>query len=293
MKNTLQNHSKQFVGLIATVVLIFIGISAQAQILIGNVVLLTGGDPSGGLTLNTGNVIDALYTPFNTSTTLKNTTQVFQGVTFTATNANITRGTTGGQNYLNFFTLDTSANTGFTHGTPTTQDSNLLALMNAGLNFSSQATPAALTLTINNLAPNTNYRIDSLISLLGYSSAARTDSVAYNGGAVSDTISYPAPPTGVHNIYDMENTVQSNGSGQIVVDYSGSGGPFYSALVVSSIVTVPEPSTLAMMLGGLGLFIALRLRRFKSLIIRKRMLSPLEKQGDFFASKVANKSMDA
>lgn len=270
MINILQNHSRSLArfGLTVTAALAFIGMSAQQALaqsvsLSGNVIQLTGGDPSGGLTLNPADVVYALYTPVTPySGPLGNLTtggtQLFQGVTFSATNGNIVRGTSGGEAYLYHNSPDTGTpggNAGFTNAVNTTEDNNLLALMNAGLDFSSNSDPVALTLTISNLTPNTNYQFDTLISLLGFP-GARTGTVAYNGGAVADTITYPSPNSiGINNIYDVRDTVESNGSGQIVVDYSGNQGPFYSALVVSNI---PEPSTYAMALGGLGMLLGLQ-----------------------------------
>jgi len=233
--------------------LIFIGSAglASAQ------VLLTGGDPSGGLTLNPADVVDALYTPVSASGVAPDPTDttVFQGVTFSASEANITLPPAGGnQLYLVSGAVggpDTATNAGFTNATPSTEDTNLLNLVNAGLNFSS--TPLTLTIQV---APDTTYRIDSIISLLGYD-GGRTDTVAYNGGPVADTITFPATDAGIHAIYDVEDEVTSNDQGTIQVTYDGSQGPFYSALVVS---TVPEPSTWAMLAAGMA-FLGFRIRR--------------------------------
>jgi hypothetical protein len=219
---------------------------------------LTGGAPSGGLTLNAANVLDAIYTPIDSSNNFQpSDTTVFQGVTFSSGNANvIPTSIADGKEYLRsggVGGIETSANAGFTNATPSTEDTNLLNLMNGGLNFNGSG---PLTLTINNLAPNTSYRIDSLISLLGYD-GGRTDTVAYNGGPVSATITFANNDFGTHAIYDVEDTVLSSNTGSILVTYNGSEGPFYSALVVSEI---PEPSTYAMLLGGAA-FLGFLMRR--------------------------------
>jgi hypothetical protein len=146
--------------------------------------------------------------------------------------------------------VETSANAGFTNAPPSAEDTNLLNLMNGGLAFGN-GVPLTLTITA---APDTSYRIDTLISLLGYNNDdGRTVTVGYNGGSVADTIAF----TNSNSIYDVEDIVQSNSQGTIVVDYNGSEGPFYSGLVVSA---VPEPSTYAMMFAGLA-FLGFRLRR--------------------------------
>jgi hypothetical protein len=219
---------------------------------------LTGGDPSGGLTLNPSNVVDALYTPVHNTgpgtaalTTTSGTQQVWQGVTFTPTNSNMSRSS---GTYLLYSSEDTgtnSGNAGFTDTSNTTQDTNLLDLVNAGLDYKSA------TVTVNGLSPNSTYQVDSIISLIGYGAGGRTDAVAYNGGTptASDTITF----NNTNYIYAVQDMVASTASGTITIDYSGSQGPFYSAIVVSS---VPDPTTIGLLgVGTMGLLLLLKKRR--------------------------------
>ncbi len=170
-----------------------------------SVILLTGGDPSGGLTLNPANVVGAFYAPGSPADS-----QTFQGVTFTA-NPNFTY--SAGRFSAN--SPDTSVNAGFTNVTPTTQDNNLLSLMNAGLIYNGSVT--TLTLTISGLADNTAYRVDSINSLIGYD--GRTNTVGYNGNAPADTVTYGTVGSPSNGIYDIHDTVTSNASGTITIEY--------------------------------------------------------------------------
>jgi hypothetical protein len=217
--------------------------------------LLTGGDSTDGLALNSANVVDAIYAPWSTApsylSSYNGTVPVtFQGVAFSQTNPNIT----GSQSYLyhsfvsdGFGGPDTAVNSGFTNpGSPSAQDVNLLNLVNAGLVFNGVS--ASINLTVSNLTPNTSYRIDSIISLDGWPDG-RTDTMTYNGAA-SDTITFTSGTN--HNIYDVGHNVLANSLGQIQLTYSGSEGGYYSGLVVSNVGDVPEPSTWAMMLAGIA-----------------------------------------
>ena len=220
-------------------------------------ILLTGGDPSGGVTLDPNTVMTAIYTPVNQDTNffLQGEQTVFQGVIFSAAlDPNVVLPVNS--SYVHPLAPDTSANTGFTNASPTTEDNNLLNLMNAGITYST--TP--LTLTINNLTPFTSYKIDSFLSLLGYT--GRTDSVSYNGGAITQSVTFANDDVGSHSIYVLEDTVEADSLGSIQVTYSGSDdGPFYNAMVVSTISpTIPEPSTYALLLAGLA-FLGFCLRR--------------------------------
>ena len=213
------------------------------------VVRLTSGDPSGGLALDPSQVLAALFTPANgnfSQSLVTSATQVFQGVTFSATSSSVARAAspTGTNFYLTPYdgTL-TASSAGLTNAvSPSTEDNNLLSLFNAGGDFNTQY----MTYTVSNLTPNTSYRVDTLASVLGYS-VPRSYTVSYNGGSVSGTL-VPASST---YLYAFKDIVNSTGAGEIVVTYQNltGDGPTVSGLVVS---TVPEPSTCAMALAGLA-----------------------------------------
>jgi hypothetical protein len=227
--------------------------------LLASAQMLTGGDPSGGLTLNPANVIAAIYTPVDSNNLQTSDTTVFQGVTFTGSNSNIGLTSVGAsQIFLGNNGGDTATNAGFTNASsPTPEDDNLLNLVNAGLDFSGNGPPGttSITLTINNLTGGDSYRIDSIISLLGFP-ASRDVTIAYNGSATpTDDLVLGSGDT--FNIYDEQNIVEAAPDGTIQVTYSGSDGGFYSGFVVSA---VPEPSTWALMLPGIG-FLGFYLRR--------------------------------
>jgi hypothetical protein len=261
MKTNRSFHLNSFttLGAVATLVA-FGGISAPAA-----VVQLTGGDSSGGLTLTPGDVVYAVYTPSDSSTDAS--TATFQGVTFTAAAA--TAGVSGvPSGYLAVdgggTNDDTATNAGFTNtSSPSANDTELLALENAGLQYNGGST---ITLTFSGLADSTEYQVDSINSLVGYS--GRTNTISYNGGAVSDTPDYvnDAGGSGSHEILAIEDTVQSTAgtgaanTGTISLTYSiGSDGPFYNAVVIS---TTPEPATYVLL--GLGLVSLMIIARQKA-----------------------------
>ena len=212
------------------------------------VVRLTSGDPSGGLVLDPSQVLAALFTPANgnfSQSLVTSATQVFQGVTFSATSSSVARASspTGTNFYLTPSGTLTASSAGLTNaGSPSTEDNNLLSLFNAGGDFNTQY----MTYTVSNLSPNTSYRVDTLASVLGYN-VPRSYTVSYNGGFVSGTL-VPASST---YLYAFKDIVNSTGAGEIVVTYQNltGDGPSVSGLVVS---TVPEPSTCAMALAGLA-----------------------------------------
>lgn len=225
-----------------------------------NTIQLTTGDPTatapgGSTSVTLSNVVDAIFS----TTSGGPTTAIWQGVTFGSTNANINQ--TGVTQFGENGSGDNASNAGFTNSTPDANDTALLNLVNNGLAFNSSTAPNAMTAVISNLTANTNYRIDNIISLLGYT-GSRTDEVSYNGGTPTsaDTITYGATPAANANyIYDVYDVVNSGANGTITVDYSGTGqGPFYSALIVSS---VPEPASAGLLaIGAVGLLLLKRRR---------------------------------
>ena len=242
-----------------------IGTLAALGMLVGSaavsasVVQLTTGDPtaiapagSTGVTLS--NVVDAIYTPVSGSAlnTAANTL-TWQGVVFSAASANVTRAASSSQ----WFTppaADTSSNAGFTNVSPSAEDTNLLNLMNAGLAYDASSSANDMSVTITGLTAGSSYRVDNIVSLVGIS--GRPDQVSYDGASAvqADTLS-SASPNGIYDIYD---TVSADSNGKIVVDFSGPSGPFYNAVVVSS---VPEPASLELVaIGGMGLLLLKRRR---------------------------------
>jgi len=219
--------------------LILIGSTTLAS---ADVISLTGGDPSGGLTLNNTAVVDAFLSP-NYMSGIDNL--VFQGVTFHAFLGNPDF-TTDATLFIPPLTSDTAANAGFTNVvSPTTEDNNLLALMNAGLSYNS-GNPTDVT--ISGLTANTPYVVDSITSLLGYMPDRSLD-VGYNGNA--PLLADSDPDIGENGIFDIQDTVMSNASGAITINYTSNSAPFFNAIVISD---VPEPSTWAMMLAGVVFF---------------------------------------
>jgi hypothetical protein len=240
------------------------GLTSFAGTARGAIIQLTGGDPSDGLALDPNTVFAAIYTPADgnfSQSIFPNATQTFQGVTFAATIANVARGASSGG--TSFYLLPsggdlTPTSAAFSnHGSPSTQDNNLLSLINAGAWFNTEY----LTFTVSNLAADTDYRIETLSSNLGYS-VPRSYTVSYNSGAVADTLAF-ATSAEASYIYAIQDVVRSTGAGEITIRYDrlAGDGPSINALVVSALSpsSVPEidpnslGSVLALVLGSLGL----------------------------------------
>jgi hypothetical protein len=253
---------------VATVMLLhsaFVG-AAHAE-----VVQLTGGNPSDGLALDPGAVVAAIYTPSDgnfSQSIFTNATQAFQGVTFAATSANVARGasSSGTSLYLLPQVGDlTPTSAAFSNpGSPSTQDSNLLSPINAGAWFNTEY----LTFTVSNLAADTDYRVETLSSNLGYG-VPRSYTVSYNSGSVADTLAF-ATSAEASYIYAIRDVVRSTGAGEITIRYDRltGDGPAVSALAVSALSpsAVPEidpagmGSVLALLGGVLGLVERRRLK---------------------------------
>jgi hypothetical protein len=241
---------------IGTAVLMTLGFSAAVR---ASVIQLTTGDPTAtapasSTSVTLSNVVDAIYTPVSNSALNTGAgTLTWQGVVFSATNANVSRAATNPQ-WFSPTNADTASNAGFTNVSPSTEDTNLLNLVNAGKAYNASNGANNMSVTITGLTPDGSYYINNIVSLIGDSS--RPDQVSYNGASAvqADTIN-SASPNGIYDIYD---TVSADSNGTIAIDYTGPSGPFYNAVVVSS---VPEPATLGLVaVGGLGLLLIGRKR---------------------------------
>jgi hypothetical protein len=265
--HALKNHPmKTIIFANCLAVMLAAGLTSFEGTARGGIIQLTGGDPSDGLALDPNSVVAAIYTPADgnfSQSIFPSATQTFQGVTFFATPSSIARGGPSGSGVYLLGALNANS-AGFSDsGSPSTQDDNLLSLINAGAYFNSEY----LTFTVSDLAPNTSYRIDTLSSNLGFSTP-RSFTVSYNGGSVADTLAISGAET--NYIYAIQDVVSSNGAGEILIRYDKltGDGPTINALVVSA-VAVPEPSTYAMALaglvcGGYSMWRRRRLRRLKA-----------------------------
>ena len=216
------------------------------------IIVLTGGDPgtstNGEVTLNSSNVVDAVYSPASNSDTT-----TFQGVTFEALAADTNLAINYDTHFYSSGT-ETASQAGFTNGAnPDANDIGLLNLVNAGFDFNGN-TPD--TFTFSGLANYTDYTVDSFLSLIN-EAGGRTENVAYNSNlTASDT-----PDLSQTDVVAVEDTVESTSSGTLTVHFEeGSDGAIENAIVISA--ATPEPSTYALMLAGLGMLAGvLRLRQ--------------------------------
>ncbi len=244
---------------IGTAVLMTLGFSAAVR---ASVIQLTTGDPTatapvGSTSVTLSNVVDAIYTPVSNSALNTGAgTLTWQGVVFSATNANVSRAATNPQ-WFTPFVADTSSNAGFTNVSPSAEDTNILNLVNAGQAYDASNSANDMSVTITGLTAGSSYRVDNIVSLVG--SSSRPDQVSYDGAPAvqADTLANPTS----NGIYDIYDTVSADSNGTIVVDYTGPNGPFYNAVIVSS---VPEPATLGLVaIGGLGLLLISRKRAIR------------------------------
>jgi hypothetical protein len=211
---------KAHVGMMALLSAGLMAASASAA-----VVTVSGGDAGQGLTLNPALVVYAFDVADNASRTV-------QGVTFTTTNANI---------------VVNGSHTSYTPGDPfsgsetSSNDTALKSVVTSGIFYDSAPTGG---ITISGLSPNTLYQVDLLAN-----GGGRTQTIAYNGGAVADSQALAD-----NTAYNFTNVVSSQADGTLVVNLAitaGFNNPVFSGLVVSS---VPEPTALGLVgLGALGL----------------------------------------
>lgn len=196
---------------------------------LASVITVTGGEPGQGFNLNPATVVYAV-----TSGNPGGSAQTVQGVTFLLSNPNVTIGIdAAGGNYTN------SPGTVPPNGWPSTT-ANDIALKDI-YSFNKWATPG-FTITIAGLTPSTNYQVELLLGNTNIG-GAHNDAVSFFSGPVVDTAT-------MANIgyYNVQNTVTSDGSGQIVAHVTDAvQGAVMSGLVVT---TVPEPGTLALLAFG-------------------------------------------
>ena len=198
-------------------------------------VQLTGGDAGEGLTLVPANVVRSLDL-FGLATP----TVAIQGVTFTPSTT-----TTNGAIFKSGTV--TSAPYGFGN---TANDAALIQLANY-ISFKGGTTPAdAQTFTISGLTTGTSYKLDIIQSTSDAGPRTQTLTV----GGVSDTVNLVA-----YGVYDsVFTTTAVNGAITGTVTPT-TDGTVLNGIVVSTLTTVPEPTSVALLgLGGLTL---LRRRR--------------------------------
>lgn len=183
----------------------------------------------------------------------------WQGQSFTENAANATVNNiafAGVGSFLAASSADTATTASFTNpGSPSTEDTNLLALVNAGLAFNG----TTFTATASGLTIGNTYRVDLISSSLGYT--GRDPEVSLNGDTATFTMD-TAHAASNHLIWDWNDTAVAvdNGFGIGKIDMvftkgTVAQGPLVNAILVSDI---PEPSTYAMALGGFGMFLGLQ-----------------------------------
>lgn len=222
---------------------------------------LSGGDAAGvetssNLSLSPSTIVDAVSAYVVTAQAGTGpTTATVQGVLFPTGASNLSI-TGGAITYIGsqaaFGPTDTDETTD-----PTANDSALLNLIGDQTLF----TPNTITATISNLTPGQTYKIDSLLSDVGF--ATRNETINYNGNATpaESFLVGGALGTNSSDIFNASNLVQAQANGQIVATYTSTTagqGPVLNALAVS---TIPEPATLGLIATGFGLLLLKRRRK--------------------------------
>jgi hypothetical protein len=197
------------------------------------VITLTGGDSGEGFA--------PLSVPVKAYNINGTTTRVIQGINFlpfdpTAPPSGVTGFAFG------------SAGTAPSFGSPTTNDTELTAMM-ASFAFLFPPSYNPMTFTFGGLIAGQTYQVDAFV--LTTDANNYEEQFTFNGG---QTNHFTALST---VYYDIRENVVANGSGQIIVSVSAPGtlpGLVHSRFNAIAITTVPEPGSFALLIcGTLGL----------------------------------------
>lgn len=216
-------------------------------------ILLTGGDSTDGVNLSTlGTEFGGFYA-VNSETGQSAIT--LQGETFVALSHD-----TGGTNFITATpnggfnaatTADTATNANFTNPTtPSTNDTALLSLVNTGFY---QTAPAGVALQVFNLAHSTAYTFTLFMSADGNTGLTNSETVTTTDGTGGSSTATFGGASTVNDIYELSYTATSDASGtlKIAITSNTASPAFLDAGLVTLAIT-PEPSTWAMLLGGMG-----------------------------------------
>jgi hypothetical protein len=162
-------------------------VTGSATSAFASTMLLTGGDPGEGLTLNSADVLVATTAIAGTSETVQSVTfTVPTGSTPTATNtANGVTVTISAPNTLSgSFTYPGDESMPPTN--PSTPNDNALKALMDNISFNYGGTKPPMIISVSGLAHNTQYTIDLLESSIGY--GARTQYVSFSDSTPTETV---------------------------------------------------------------------------------------------------------